>query len=134
VYKYFLISNNGQHIEKADPYAFWCEVAPRTASVIRDTWYEWEDTEWMKSRSEVNKLNAPMSVYEVHLSSWKRDPSDPTRVLSYNEIAETLVPYVKELGFTHVELMPIMEHPFSPSWGYQVTGYYSCASRMGTPQ
>jgi len=134
VYKYFLISNNGQHLEKADPYAFWCEVAPRTASVIRDTWYEWEDTEWMKSRSEVNKLNAPMSVYEVHLSSWKRDPSNPTRVLSYKEIAETLVPYVKELGFTHVELMPIMEHPFSPSWGYQVTGYYSCASRMGTPQ
>lgn len=134
VYKYFLISNTGQHLEKADPYAFWCEVAPRTASIVRDTWYEWEDKEWMSVRAEKNKLNAPMSVYEVHLSSWKRDPSDPERVLTYKEIAATLVPYVKELGFTHVEFMPVMEHPYSPSWGYQVTGYYSCSSRMGTPQ
>ncbi len=134
VYKYFLVSGNGQHIEKADPFAYWCEVAPRTASIVRDTWYEWEDTKWMQIRSEKNKLNAPMSVYEVHLSSWKRDPGDPERVLTYHEIADSLVPYVKELGFTHVEFMPVMEHPYTPSWGYQVTAYFSCASRMGTPQ
>ena len=88
----------------------------------------------MKIRKEKNKLNAPISVYEVHLGSWQRDPSDPERFLTYKEIAEALVPYVKEMGFTHVELMPIMEHPYPPSWGYQITGYFSCASRMGTPQ
>lgn len=134
VYKFYLISSTGQQIEKADPYAFWCEVAPRTASLVRDTWYEWNDKSWMESRSEKNKLNAPMSVYEVHLSSWKRDPVNPDRILTFKEIAESLVPYVKELGFTHVEFMPVMEHPYAPSWGYQVTGYYSCSSRLGTPQ
>jgi 1,4-alpha-glucan branching enzyme len=134
VYKYFIISNNGEHLEKSDPFALWCEVAPRTASIVWDTWYEWEDSDWMKIRKEKNKLNAPISVYEVHLGSWQRDPSDPERYLTYKEIAQTLVPYVKEMGFTHVELMPIMEHPYPPSWGYQITGYFSCASRMGTPQ
>jgi 1,4-alpha-glucan branching enzyme len=134
VYKYFIVSNNGQHLEKSDPFALWCEVAPKTASVVWDTWYEWNDAEWMKIRKENNKLNAPISVYEVHLGSWQRDPSDPERYLTYKEIAATLVPYVKEMGFTHVELMPIMEHPYPPSWGYQITGYFSVASRMGTPQ
>jgi len=134
VYKYFIVSNDGQHLEKSDPFALWCEVAPRTASIVWDTWYEWNDEEWLKIRKEKNKLNAPISVYEVHLGSWQRDPSDPERFLTYKEIAETLVPYVKEMGFTHVELMPIMEHPYPPSWGYQITGYFSCASRMGTPQ
>jgi 1,4-alpha-glucan branching enzyme len=134
VYKYYIISQNGQHLEKSDPFALWCEVAPKTASIVWDTWYEWGDADWMKIRKEKNKLNAPISVYEVHLGSWQRDPSDPERHLTYKEIAETLVPYVKELGFTHVELMPIMEHPYAPSWGYQITGYFSCSSRMGTPQ
>ncbi|PWJ59094.1 1,4-alpha-glucan branching enzyme [Dyadobacter jejuensis] len=134
VYKYFIISNDGQHLEKADPFALWCEVAPRTASIVWDTWYEWEDSDWMNTRKEKNKLNAPTSVYEVHLGSWQRDPSDPERFLTYKEIAKSLVPYVKEMGFTHVELMPIMEHPFPPSWGYQITGYFSVSSRMGTPQ
>ena len=134
VYKYFIISNDGQHLEKSDPFALWCEVAPKTASIVWDTWYEWNDTEWMKVRKEKNKLNAPHSVYEVHLGSWQRDPSDPERFLTYKEIAVSLVPYVKEMGFTHVELMPIMEHPYPPSWGYQITGYFSVASRMGTPQ
>ncbi len=134
VYKYFLVTNNGQHLEKADPYALWCEVAPKTASIVWDTWYEWKDADWMKTRKEKNKLNAPISVYEVHLGSWQRDPSDPERFLTYKEIASTLVPYVQEMGFTHVELMPIMEHPYPPSWGYQITGYFSVASRMGTPQ
>jgi 1,4-alpha-glucan branching enzyme len=134
VYKYYIVSQNGQHLEKADPFALWCEVAPRTASIVWDTWYEWQDADWMKVRKEKNKLNAPISVYEVHLGSWQRDPSDPERHLTYKEIAESLVPYVKEMGFTHVELMPIMEHPYAPSWGYQITGYFSCSSRMGTPQ
>ena len=134
VYKYYIVSQNGQHLEKSDPFALWCEVAPRTASIVWDTWYEWNDAEWMKIRKEKNKLNAPTSVYEVHLGSWQRDPSDPERHLTYKEIGESLVPYVKEMGFTHVELMPIMEHPYAPSWGYQITGYFSCSSRMGTPQ
>ncbi|GLU56179.1 1,4-alpha-glucan branching protein GlgB [Dyadobacter frigoris] len=134
VYKYLIATSDGQHFEKSDPFALWCEVAPRTASIVWDTWYEWGDAEWMKIRKEKNKLNAPISVYEVHLGSWQRDPSDPERFLTYKEIAETLVPYVKEMGFTHVELMPVMEHPYPPSWGYQITGYFSCASRMGTPQ
>ncbi|MCF2489027.1 1,4-alpha-glucan branching protein GlgB [Dyadobacter sp. CY347] len=134
VYKYYIVSQSGGAQEKSDPFALWCEVAPRTASIVWDTWYEWGDSEWMKVRKEKNKLNAPISVYEVHLGSWQRDPSDPERYLTYKEIAVTLVPYVKEMGFTHVELMPIMEHPYPPSWGYQITGYFSCASRMGTPQ
>jgi 1,4-alpha-glucan branching enzyme len=134
VYKYLIGGQDGQHLEKADPFALWCEVGPRTASIVWDTWYEWNDAEWMKIRKDKNKLNAPMSVYEVHLGSWRRDPADPSRVLTFKEIAEGLVPYVKELGFTHVELMPVMEHPYAPSWGYQITGYFSVASRMGTPQ
>lgn len=134
VYKYYIISQNGQHLEKSDPFALWCEVAPRTASIVWDTWYEWGDSEWLKARKDKNKLNAPISVYEVHLGSWRRDPSDPERHITYKEIAESLVPYVKEMGFTHVELMPVMEHPYAPSWGYQITGYFSCSSRMGTPQ
>nr|WP_229213798.1 1,4-alpha-glucan branching protein GlgB [Dyadobacter psychrotolerans] len=134
VYKYFIISNNGQHLEKSDPFALWCEIGPKTASIVWDTWYEWGDADWMKIRKEKNKLNAPISVYEVHLGSWQRDPSDPERHLTFKEIAAGLVPYVKEMGFTHVELMPVMEHPYTPSWGYQITGYFSVASRMGTPQ
>jgi len=134
VYKYFIISNNGQHLEKSDPFALWCEIGPKTASIVWDTWFEWGDEEWMKIRKEKNKLNAPISVYEVHLGSWQRDPSDPERHLTFKEIAAGLVPYVKEMGFTHVELMPVMEHPYTPSWGYQITGYFSVASRMGTPQ
>lgn len=135
LYKYSIETAFGSRLEKADPFALWCEVAPKTASVVWDTWYEWTDSEWMQQqRKEKNKLGAPYSVYEVHLGSWQRDPSDPERFLTYKEIAQSLVPYVKEMGFTHVELMPIMEHPYPPSWGYQITGYFSVASRMGTPQ
>lgn len=134
VYKYFIVSKTGAELEKADPYAFWSEVAPRTASIVRDTFYEWKDDEWMASRKEKNALNAPISVYEVHLDSWRRDPSNPGRHLTWKEIAEGLVPYVKEMGYTHVEFMPVMEHPYPPSWGYQITGYFSCSSRNGTPQ
>ncbi|TAG51138.1 MAG: 1,4-alpha-glucan branching protein GlgB, partial [Runella slithyformis] len=135
VYKYFIHSNvGGQQLEKADPFALWCEQAHKTASVVWDNWYEWKDTNWMKERRQHNALNAPYSVYEVHLASWLRDPSEPTRFLNFREIADKLVPYVQEMNFTHVEFMPIMEAPYPPSWGYQITGYFSCASRMGTPQ
>ena len=134
VYKYLVVGHTGEHVEKSDPFAFWCEVAPRSASIVFDNWYEWKDSEWMKIRKDKNKLNAPISVYEVHLGSWQRDPSDPERYLTFREIAEGLVPYVKEMGFTHVEFMPVMEHPYAPSWGYQITGYFSVASRLGTPQ
>ncbi len=135
VYKYFIKSNiNDAEIEKADPFALWCEVAPKTASVVWDTWHEWQDAEWLRNRRKHNSLTSPISVYEVHLSSWMRDPAEPTRFLNYREIADSLVGYVKDMGFTHVELMPIMEAPYPPSWGYQITGYFSCASRMGAPQ
>jgi 1,4-alpha-glucan branching enzyme len=135
VYKYFIKSNNhGFELEKADPFALWCEVAPKTASIVWDNWYEWKDNNWMATRAKNNALDAPMSVYELHLGSWKRDPANPERFLTYSEIADQLVPYIQEMGFTHVEFMPIMEHPYPPSWGYQITGYFSVASRMGTPQ
>jgi 1,4-alpha-glucan branching enzyme len=134
VYKYFIRSTNGQHLEKADPFAFWCEIGPQTASIVWDTWYEWKDEQWLEARKEKNKLNAPISVYEMHLGSWRRDPSEPERHLTYHEIADALIPYLKEMGFTHVEFMPVMEHPYTPSWGYQITGYFSVAARMGTPQ
>ncbi|HEV7350598.1 1,4-alpha-glucan branching protein GlgB [Telluribacter sp.] len=134
VYKYFISSNNGQQLEKADPFAFWCELAPQTASIVWDTWYEWSDADWLANRKETNKLNAPISVYEVHLGSWRRDPANPERHLTFKELADAMVPYVKEMGFTHVEFMPVMEHPYTPSWGYQITGYFSCNSRLGTPQ
>jgi len=134
VYKYFIVSKTGAELEKADPFAFWSEVAPRTASIVRHTFYEWNDEEWMTTRAEKNSLQAPISVYEVHLDSWRRDPSHPERHLTWKEIADALVPYVKEMGYTHVEFMPVMEHPYPPSWGYQITGYFSCSSRNGTPQ
>jgi 1,4-alpha-glucan branching enzyme len=135
IYKYFIKSNiGGQEIEKGDPYALKWEESPKTASIIWDTWYEWKDEEWMKKRKNKNSLNAPFSVYEVHLGSWKRDPSNNDRRLTYREIADTLVPYVKEMGFTHVEFMPVMQHPYEPSWGYQITGYFAASSRFGSPQ
>ena len=135
VYKYFIDSNiGGQKLEKGDPFALRWEEPPKTASIVWDTWYEWKDEEWMKTRKNANSLSAPCSVYEVHMGSWKRDPSDNDRRLNYREIADTLVPYVKEMGFTHVEFMPIMQHPYEPSWGYQITGYFAASSRFGTPQ
>jgi 1,4-alpha-glucan branching enzyme len=135
VYKYLIKSNaDGQDHEKGDPFALRWEESPKTASVVWDTWYEWSDKEWMAQRKEKNALNSPFSVYEIHLGSWKRDPENNDRRLSYREIADTLVPYVKELGFTHVEFMPIMQHPYEPSWGYQITGYFAASSRFGTPQ
>lgn len=135
LYKYHIISNIGsQVLQKGDPFALRWELPPSTASMVWDTWYEWKDTEWMNSRKLKNALDAPQSVYEVHLGSWKRDPSDNDRRLTYKEIADTLVPYVKDMGFTHVEFMPVMQHPYEPSWGYQITGYFAANASQGTPQ
>ncbi|GAB3943331.1 1,4-alpha-glucan branching protein GlgB [Spirosoma harenae] len=133
-YKYFIVHEGGRELEKGDPYAHSWEIPPKTASIVRDTYYEWNDQEWMANRHAKNALNAPISVYEVHLSSWRRDPSNPERELSYGEIADALVPYVQDMGFTHVEFMPVMQYPYAPSWGYQITGYYAPSSRFGTPQ
>jgi 1,4-alpha-glucan branching enzyme len=134
VYKYFIHSNTGAQLEKGDPYALRWEEPPRTASVVWDTWYEWKDQDWMSKRRDYNKLNAPMSVYEVHLGSWLRDPNDPERCLKISEFADRFVAHVKEMGFTHVEFMPVMQHPYEPSWGYQITGYFATNAKYGTPQ
>ncbi|HEX7184675.1 MAG TPA: 1,4-alpha-glucan branching protein GlgB [Thermoanaerobaculia bacterium] len=134
-YKYHVESRfNGYRVDKADPFAFWAEVPPRQASVVWDLEYDWWDDEWMTSRAERQSLSAPMSIYEVHLGSWRRVPEEENRSLTYREIAPLLADHVKQLGFTHVELLPIMEHPFYGSWGYQSTGYFSPTSRHGTPQ
>ena len=132
-YKY-RIRNGSYQVDKADPFAFHHETPPRTASKIWDLSYEWEDDEWMRTRGERNRLTDPISVYEVHLGSWRRDPSDPERFLTYRELAPQLAEYVSSLGFTHVEFLPVMEHPFYGSWGYQTTGYFAPTSRYGTPQ
>ena len=132
-YKYKIQSNNGGIItEKADPFALYCEHPPRTASIIWDLNYDWNDAKWMKFRYENNGLNNPYSVYEVHLGSWKRNAEG--KFLTYLEMAIDLVQYVKETGFTHVEFMPIMEYPYDPSWGYQLVGYFAPTSRFGKPQ
>ena len=132
-YKYKIQSNNGGTItEKADPFALYCEHPPHTASVIWDLDYKWKDTQWMQIRKEKNALDKPFSVYEVHLGSWKRNAEG--KFLTYIELADQLVSYVKETGFTHVEFMPIMEYPYDPSWGYQLVGYFAPTSRFGKPQ
>jgi 1,4-alpha-glucan branching enzyme len=133
-YKYKIQSNNdGIITEKADPFAFYCEKPPHTASVIWDLDYKWKDKKWMDTRVDHNGLDKPYSVYEVHLGSWKRHAKE-NRFLTYLEFAEDLVNYVKETGFTHVEFMPVMEYPYDPSWGYQLVGYFAPTSRFGKPQ
>jgi len=134
VYKYHIHTGSGEHLEKADPFALLSETPPRTASIVSTTWYQWDDEEWMRNRESHNALNRPFSVYEMHLGSWMRDPEEPERLLTYREIADRLVPYIREMGFTHVELLPVMEHPFYPSWGYQITGYFAASSRYGSAQ
>jgi 1,4-alpha-glucan branching enzyme len=134
-YKYHLVSNHrGYTVDKADPYGFHHETPPRTASVVWDLNYSWGDEVWMASRGARNGLSAPISVYEVHLPSWRRVEGEHNRPLSYREVAPLLAEHVERIGFTHVEFLPLMEHPFLGSWGYQVTGYFAPTSRMGTPQ
>ena len=133
VYKYKIQSSENDVItEKADPFARRCEHPPKTASVVWEDEYKWQDKKWMKNRKKNNALDAPFSVYEVHLGSWKKQIEE-NRFLSYNELAEELVNYVADMNFTHVEFMPIMEYPYDPSWGYQLTGYFAPTSRFGYP-
>ncbi len=135
VYKYHIVSKlNNYDAEKGDPFAFYWETPPRTASKVWDLNYDWDDDEWMRDRYKSNSLNSPISTYEVHLGSWRRMPEEGDRFLTYREMAPYLAEYVREMGFTHVEMLPVMEHPFYGSWGYQTLGYYAPSSRFGTPQ
>jgi 1,4-alpha-glucan branching enzyme len=135
LYKYHIESKyDGYQVDKTDPLSIYNEQAPRTASIVWDTGYNWEDREWMEKRRLNNSLNSPMSIYEIHAGSWMRVPEENNRPLTYRELAPKLAEHVNKLGFTHVEFMPIMEHPFAGSWGYQSTGYFAPTSRFGTPQ
>jgi 1,4-alpha-glucan branching enzyme len=135
IYKFHVVSKQANYrADKSDPYAHRSETAPRTGSVVWQLDYEWNDAEWMKNRRRANALDAPWSIYELHLGSWRRSPDNPREPLGYRDLAQPLAEYVKRLGFTHVELMPVMEHPFYGSWGYQCTGYFAPSSRYGTPQ
>lgn len=129
-YKYDIETAEGEHLIKADPYAFQSELRPNTASVIADLSYKWKDAKWMQERDKQNIYESPMNIYEVHLGSWMRHPREDG-FYSYRELAERLIPYVKKMGYTHIEVLPVMEHPLDASWGYQVTGYYSATSRHG---
>ena len=133
LYKYHVLSRlKGYRVDKSDPFAFYREVSPETASIVWPLDYEWNDAAWMDRRENANALDAPWSVYEVHLGSWRRRAGGTEP--HYRELADALANYVLDLGFTHVELLPVMEHPYYPSWGYQTTGYFAPTSRYGTPQ
>ncbi len=135
VYKYHIVGFEGVETDKGDPFANFWELKPKTASITWDLHYKWKDDSWMKKRKAKNALDAPWSVYEVHLASWMRpDRGDEDSYNTYEQITERLVPYVKEMGFTHVEFMPVMEHPFDGSWGYQGAGFFAPTSRFGSPQ
>ncbi len=135
LYKYHIRSQHRLHEgDKGDPFAFTWETPPKTSSIVWDLSYEWSDRTWMKDRHALNSLHAPFSVYEVHIGSWRRVPEENNRSLTYREMAAYLPEYLKDSGFTHVEFMPVMEHPFYGSWGYQVTGFFAPTSRYGTPQ
>jgi 1,4-alpha-glucan branching enzyme len=134
-YKYHLISKyNSYRVDKGDPYAFRWQCPPKTASMVWDLHYDWGDGEWMMNRHRSNALDAPFAIYEVHIGSWRRVPEEGNRFLTYREMAPYLVDYVKDMGFTHVEFLPVMEHPFYGSWGYQTIGYFAPTARYGTPQ
>ena len=134
-YKYYIVGHGNKAQDKGDPFANFWEKRPLTASITWDMYYEWKDDAWMKQRKDHNSLEAPWSVYELHLASWMRpDRNNEESYNSYDQIRERLVPYVKEMGFTHVEFMPLMEHPFDGSWGYQCTGFFAATSRFGDPQ
>jgi len=138
LYKFQIKTHQDYVLDKTDPFAFRTQVAPQTASIVHELGqYEWRDQAWMERRKTFQARTQPMSIYEVHLASWRRAPGPQNgedRPLTYLELRDTLVPYVKEMGYTHVELLPVMEHPFGGSWGYQVTGYYAPTSRLGRPE
>ncbi|MGZ4120155.1 MAG: 1,4-alpha-glucan branching protein GlgB [Actinomycetota bacterium] len=131
-YKFHIEGRNGYRADKADPFALWAERPPRTASVVWNLEYDWNDGDWIRERARHNALDRPMSIYEMHVGSWRR--AEENRPLTYRELAEQLPAYCTEMGFTHVELLPVMEHPFYGSWGYQTTGYFAPSARYGTPQ
>lgn len=133
LYKYVVVSKTGTPLEKGDPFARFWEIPPNTASIVWNGEHTWKDKKWMDTREQHNSFDSPMSVYEVHLGSWRKKKGN-TESLSYRELAVDLVAYVKEMGFTHVEMMPVMEHPYFPSWGYQITGYFAPTSRYGVPE
>lgn len=133
-YKYAIVSNTGEFLEKADPFAFYTETPPKTASIVWKSHYDWNDAAWLEERRKKVGKPQPYSVYEVHFGSWRRKAEENNRSLTYPEMAIELVEYVKETGFTHVEFLPVMEHPFFGSWGYQVTGYFAPTSRHGSPE
>ena len=133
-YKYRVRSLDGRVIDKADPFAFYSEVPPRTASIVHSLSYQWNDASWLDERAQNRILQKPISIYEVHLGSWRKCQSTNHGWLNYRELAHQLVEYCQQMGFTHLELLPISEHPFSGSWGYQTTGYFSATSRYGTPE
>ena len=135
IYKFRVTDCHGQQIEKSDPYGFYSELPPRTASVVADLdSYQWQDGDWMEKRAAANQLEQPMSVYELHLGSWRHQDDKENGWMNYRDIAHQLVEYCQETGFTHVELMPVSEHPYTGSWGYQTVGYFAATSRYGTPE
>jgi 1,4-alpha-glucan branching enzyme len=135
LYKYHIVSRfNGYQVDKADPFSFFNEIPPKTASIVWDLDYEWGDQQWMARRRQSNSLGKPISIYEMHIGSWRRKPEEGNRSLSYRELAPQLADYLVRTGYTHVELLPIMDHPFFGSWGYQITGYFAPSGNYGTPQ
>ncbi|MDD2474126.1 MAG: alpha-amylase family glycosyl hydrolase, partial [Methanoculleus sp.] len=135
LYKYHILSRyGGYRVEKGDPFAYFWEVPPKTASIVWDLAYTWRDRAWLRCRERNNSIDAPISVYEVHPGSWRKVPEEKNRSLSYRELAAELADYVLDAGFTHVEFLPVMEHPLYASWGYQTLGYFAPTSRYGTPE
>ncbi|MFA5089171.1 MAG: alpha-amylase family glycosyl hydrolase, partial [Candidatus Omnitrophota bacterium] len=135
LYKYSIVSRyNNYRVEKRDPFSFFCEVPPQRASLVWDLDFPWKDERWMQSRREKNSPDAPFAIYELHFGSWKRFASENNRHPTYDEMAEGLVRYVKNMGFTHVEFMPLTAHPLYESWGYQTDGYFAPTARYGPPQ
>ena len=134
VYKYHITMHNGAALDKGDPFARRWETPPRTASMVWDQSYDWQDQDWLTQRAKIAGQPKPWSVYEVHLGSWKKKVEDGNRSLNFKELADELVQYVADMGFTHVEIMPMMEHPYFPSWGYQITGFFAPTSRFGNPE
>lgn len=134
IYKFAIKTQEGHILEKCDPFQFYGELRPKTGSVVRSVnTFNWNDNQWQETKRNTVPYDGPLTIYEVHPGSWQRDPEDPDRFLTYRELANKLIPYVKKLGFTHIELLPVMEHPLDESWGYQVTAPFSISSRYGTP-
>jgi 1,4-alpha-glucan branching enzyme len=135
LYKYHIVSRlNGYRVDKADPFSIFNEIPPKTASIVWDLDYQWSDQEWMATRRERGGLAKPLAIYEMHLGSWRRVAAEGNRSLSYRELAPQLADYLQRMGYTHVEFLPIMDHPFFGSWGYQITGYFAPSGNYGTPQ